>query len=32
MEGLPNFEDRESVIDHLIENLAEKEGMNFNDI
>jgi len=32
MEGLPKFEDRESIIDNLISKLAENEGMNEDDI
>jgi len=32
MEKPPNFENRESVIDGLIESLAEREGMNSEDI
>ncbi|MDO8572746.1 MAG: hypothetical protein Q7S11_03195 [bacterium] len=32
MEELPNFENRESVIDGLIDTLAEKEGMRPEDI
>ena len=32
MEKLPNFENRESVIDELIRNLAEREGMNHDDV
>ncbi len=32
MEGLPNYESREDEIDALIEQLAEAEGMNKDDI
>ncbi|MDP3729663.1 MAG: hypothetical protein Q8R26_02860 [bacterium] len=32
MENFPNFEQRESVIDELVRNLAEKEGMNPDDV
>jgi hypothetical protein len=32
MEGPQNLESRESVIDKLIESLAEREGMNPDDI
>ena len=32
MENIPSFENRESLIDGLIENLAEREGMNSEDI
>jgi acetylornithine deacetylase/succinyl-diaminopimelate desuccinylase-like protein len=32
MEGLPKFESRESAIDKLIKNLAEKEGMSLDEI
>jgi len=32
MEKTPNFENRESVIDELINGLAEREGMNPDDI
>lgn len=32
MKEIPNFENRELVIDGLIQNLAEKEGMSSDDI
>ena len=32
MEKLPDFESRESIIDKLIESLAEKEGMSPDDV
>ena len=32
MENLPNFEIRESIIDDMVDNFAEMEGMNPNDV
>jgi len=32
MEGPPQFEDQETIIDGLIDKLAENEGMNPEDI
>ncbi len=32
MEGIPNFENRESTIDQLINQLAEREGMSPDDV
>lgn len=32
MENVPNFEGRESIVDRLIEELAQKEGMDPQDI
>lgn len=32
METIPNPENREHIIDGLIENFADREGMNSNDI
>lgn len=32
MEKPPSFEQRESIIDGLINALAEREGMNFDDV
>ena len=32
MENFPNFEQRESAIDELVKNLAEREGMNPDDV